>query len=206
MDWRLYQRWLKAIVLPALIAVLILAAPAFSWAAGASSNQALNQAASLLAPEPDAKISVYLQPEANDDQAGYGVNGDSVTVLEQVSDNQSLIWKHIRFDNSPYAEGWVQATFITLEAANAQEPNAQEPNAQEPNAQEPNAQKQQAQKQQAQKQQAQRQQALTNSSTTSAAGGRYLGNRQSQSSQSAQTSQQLQSNQRSQSYSQQNQN
>ncbi|MEO1396415.1 MAG: hypothetical protein AAFV90_26275 [Cyanobacteria bacterium J06634_5] len=186
MDWRLYQRWLKAIVLPALIAVLILAAPAFSWAAGASSNQALNQAASLLAPEPDAKISVYLQPEANDDQAGYGVNGDSVTVLEQVSDNQSLIWKHIRFDNSPYAEGWVQETFITLEAANATEPNAQKSNAQ--------------------KQQAQKQQALTNSSTTSAAGGRYLGNRQSQSSQSAQTSQQLQSNQRSQSYSQQNQN
>lgn len=194
--WLASQRWLKAIVLPALIAVLVLAAPASSWAAGASSNQALNQSASLLAPEPDAKISVYLQPEANDDQAGYGVNGDSVTVLEQVSDNQSLIWKHIRFDNSPYAEGWVQATFITLEAANATEPNAQKPNAQ----------KQQAQKQQAQKQQAQKQQALTNSSTTSAAGGRYLGNRQSQSSQSAQTSQQLQSNQRSQSYSQQNQN
>lgn len=186
MDRRLYQRWLKAIVLPVLIAVLILAAPAFSWAAGASSNQALNQAASLLAPEPDAKISVYLQPEANDDQAGYGVNGDSVTVLEQVSDNQSLIWKHIRFDNSPYAEGWVQETFVDLNASKAAKSNGQT--------------------QQAQKQQAQKQRLLANNNTMPAAGSRYLGNRQPQFSQSAQTSQQSQSNQRSQSYSQRNQN
>lgn len=121
MNRRLYRSLAKAVVLPIFILTLmlsvILAIPTFSWAANASSNQALNQSASLLAPEPDAKITVYLQPEVNDDSAGYGVNGDAVTVLEQVSDNQSMIWNHVRFDNPPYAEGWVQEAFLALEAA-----------------------------------------------------------------------------------------
>lgn len=192
MNRRLYRKWAKAVVLPIftliLMLSLVLAMPTVSWAADASSNQALNQSASLLAPDPDAKITVYLQPEVNKDQAGYGVNGDAVTVLEQVSDNQSLTWNHIRFDNSPYAEGWVQETFLALTAGKATKAAPQ----------------------------GQNQQPAASSGIDSPSGSQYLGNRQSQSGQRSQSqySQQSQFNQRqpfnqqkgTQSYSQRNQN
>lgn len=113
---QLFVRIAVAIVLPVLIFGFVLSAPAASWG-DASSNQSLNQSASLTAPEPDAKIAIYRQPNTEEGQTGYGVNGDAVTVLEQVSDNQSLTWNHIRFDNPPYAEGWVQETFLSLAEA-----------------------------------------------------------------------------------------
>lgn len=107
---------------------LLVTSPAASWAADASayqsSNQSIGQAASLIAPEPDQKITIYQRPEAKS-KAGYGVNGDAVTVLERVSDNQSMTWNHIRFDNPPYAEGWVQETFTHLQTANTQDQNRQ---------------------------------------------------------------------------------
>ena len=77
-------------------------------------NQGMEQTARLIAPEPDDKITVYLRPEAGKAKVGYGVSGDTVTVLEQVSDNQSVIWHHIRFETPPYAEGWVQDSFVAL--------------------------------------------------------------------------------------------
>lgn len=98
------------------LALTITAFPSSSWAAGASGNQAIDRPAVLVAPEPDAEIAVYLRPEANKQKVGYGVNGDAVTVLEQVGDNQSLTWNHIRFDNPPYAEGWVQEAFLSPSA------------------------------------------------------------------------------------------
>lgn len=107
---------LPVFVLIALMLVMLIAVPASGWAAGASSNQAINQAASLVAPEPDAKITIYRQPEANRQRVGYGVSGDTVTVLEQVSDNQSVIWNHVRFDDEAAAEGWVQSKFLSLTA------------------------------------------------------------------------------------------
>lgn len=116
MNRRLHERLARAIVLSALTFSLILAAPTVSWAADSSNNQAINQVASLIAPEADTKITIYLRPEVGKAKAGYGIDGDLVTVLEQVSDNQRLIWHHIRFDNPPYAEGWVQETFLSIEA------------------------------------------------------------------------------------------
>ena len=104
-------------ILAIAFTLTLVTAPAASWAADSSGNQALNRAVVLVAPEPDTKISVYLQPEANKSRAGYGINGDAVTILEQVSDNQSVTWNHIRFDNPPYAEGWVQAEFVSPGAA-----------------------------------------------------------------------------------------
>ena len=113
----IYKRLVSVFVLPALMFMMLIAVPAASWAAIQSNNQDINQSASLVAPEPDAKITIYLRPEANRQRAGYGVNGDAVTILEQVSDNQSVVWNHIRFDDAAAAEGWVQAEFLSLAAA-----------------------------------------------------------------------------------------
>lgn len=111
------RRLASIFVLTVLTCVMLIASPSSSWAAGQLSNQAINQPASLVASEPDAKIAVYLRPEANRQRVGYGVNGDTVTVLEQVSDHQSVVWNHVRFDDAAAAEGWVQAEFLLLAAA-----------------------------------------------------------------------------------------
>ncbi|MEO1619964.1 MAG: hypothetical protein AAFU53_02905 [Cyanobacteria bacterium J06632_3] len=165
MNRRLYRRLLQAIVLFALILGVVLLAPGDSWAAALNNqgqNQALNESAILTAPEPDAKITVYLQPEANEKKVGYGVNGDVVTILEQVSDNHSLIWNHIRFDNPPYAEGWLQETFLTL---NGSSPGASPNTSIEVESQ------------------GQNQRSLTNSGISTPIQSRYLGNVQLRSSQ-----------------------
>ncbi|PSN18052.1 hypothetical protein C7271_14535 [filamentous cyanobacterium CCP5] len=94
----------------------LVTAPALSWAADYGNNQPMQQSAYLIAPEPDTEIAVYLQPKADQQRVGYGMAGDAVTVLERVSDNQSLTWHHIRFANPPYGEGWVQGEFISAEA------------------------------------------------------------------------------------------
>ncbi|MGB3294570.1 MAG: hypothetical protein WBB01_16420 [Phormidesmis sp.] len=113
-----------ALILWAFVCVSLPGTTPAAWAADYSvnqvGNQALEQAASLVAPQRDEKIAVYRRPEAGKSRAGYGVNGDAVTILEQVSDNQSVTWNHIRFDNPPYAEGWVQETFIDLKTADTQ--------------------------------------------------------------------------------------
>lgn len=113
------RRLLSVLVLAVVALAISVVSPAPSWAADYSRNQALDQPASLVAPEPDAKITVYLRPEASKSRVGYGANGDAVTVLEQVSDNQSVTWNHIRFDNPPYAEGWVQEEFMLLKGGDA---------------------------------------------------------------------------------------
>ncbi len=107
---------------------IVVMLPADGWAADYRGNQSINRPASLVAPEPDAEIAVYPQPEAGQRQVGYGANGDAVTILEQVSDNQSTTWNHIRFDNPPYAEGWVQSEFILTTDATGQSQQSAEGN------------------------------------------------------------------------------
>lgn len=48
-----------------------------------------------------------------------------MTVLEQVNDNKNMTWHPVRFDNPPYAAGWVQEVFIDLTTADAQTQNGQ---------------------------------------------------------------------------------
>ncbi len=105
---------LAVVALATALGILVIS-PAPSWAADYSGNQSVDQPASLMALEPNAKIAVYLRPEAKS-RVGYGVNGDAITVLEKVSDNQSVAWNHIRFDNPSHAEGWVQEEFISSKA------------------------------------------------------------------------------------------
>lgn len=117
---QLLSRLLLAVVTFTVAFTMVVMLPADGWAADYQGNQSINQPASLVAPEPDAEIAVYPQPEAGQRQVGYGANGDAVTILEQVSDNQSTTWSHIHFDNPPHAEGWVQAEFVLTADANGQ--------------------------------------------------------------------------------------
>ncbi|MEO1349987.1 MAG: hypothetical protein AAFW84_14485, partial [Cyanobacteria bacterium J06635_15] len=47
-------------------------------------NQAINQPATLVSPEPTTEIAIYPKPEPRQRRSGYGIGGDRVTVLEQV--------------------------------------------------------------------------------------------------------------------------
>ncbi|WP_152532266.1 hypothetical protein [Leptolyngbya sp. Heron Island J] len=60
-----------------------------------------------------------MRPAPNQPNVGYGVNGDSVTIMEQLASflpeaDQSTAWNHIRLDNEPYTEGWVQGKFLLM--------------------------------------------------------------------------------------------
>lgn len=116
-------QWLRqsvmsiAIALPLLITSLTFLAPAH--AAGLQSNPSIEQPAILVGPRADAPIPLYLRPAANQPNVGYGQSGASVTVLEQVASflpeaDQDAAWNHIRLEDAPYTEGWVQGRFLSL--------------------------------------------------------------------------------------------
>ncbi|MGD1905484.1 MAG: hypothetical protein ACFB0C_05740 [Leptolyngbyaceae cyanobacterium] len=109
----IYRHLLSALLLA--IALLILA-PGASLAAGAG-NQAIDQPTTLIGPEPETQIAIYPKPATRPGPLGYGISGDSVTVLEQVGSNQGITWDAVRFNNPPYAQGWVQAEFVSLPTA-----------------------------------------------------------------------------------------
>ncbi|MEL6334591.1 MAG: hypothetical protein AAFQ76_18610 [Cyanobacteria bacterium J06626_26] len=97
-----------------------------SWALALQANQSINQAATLVGPREKSPIPIYLRPAPNQPNVGYGINGDAVTVTEQMASflpeaDPSTTWNHIRLDNEPYTEGWVQGKFLSLEKADVQE-------------------------------------------------------------------------------------
>ena len=89
-------------------------------------NQSVERPAALVSSKPNARIAIYLRPDEEENRVGYGIDGDSVTVIEQTSDNQNKVWNHIRFDNPPYAEGWVPETSVALKSAEAQKQRRQQ--------------------------------------------------------------------------------
>ncbi|MEL6471256.1 MAG: hypothetical protein AAFQ74_16140 [Cyanobacteria bacterium J06623_4] len=103
------------------------------WAAGLPGNSIVVQKATLTGPRAEAPIPLYLRPAANQPNVGYGVYGSSVTVLEQLASflpeaDQASTWNHIRLDEPPYTEGWVQGRFLALsqEPVSADEGEAKE--------------------------------------------------------------------------------
>lgn len=112
----IYRTLLSALLLAIALLTLTLA-PEASWAAGAQGNQAIDQPATLIGPEPDTQIAIYPKPTTRLGPLGYGISGDSITVLEQVGSNQGIPWDAVRFNNPPYAQGWVQAEFVSLPTA-----------------------------------------------------------------------------------------
>lgn len=83
-------------------------------------GQFTEQPATLVGPQPDTPIPLYLRPAANQPNVGYGINGSAVTITEQVASflpeaDQNSAWNHIRLDQPPYTEGWVQGRFLELQ-------------------------------------------------------------------------------------------
>ncbi len=117
------RRFLSLVLLIAIAVTLVINPPA--WATDYQGNQA-QKTATLFAPEPDTKISIYASPQIDQRRTGFGKTGDAVTVLEQIGSNQDTVWNRIRFDNPPYAEGWVQEQYVALESARKQGSQSQQ--------------------------------------------------------------------------------
>lgn len=121
MDWEnlVTKQIVKQAIRAAMATVFCLAflgiLPGPGWAAEVSTDQAVT----LVAPQAKAPIPIYLRPAPNQPNVGYGVNGDAVTVMEQVASflpeaDPSTAWNHIRLERDPYTEGWVQGKFLSL--------------------------------------------------------------------------------------------
>jgi hypothetical protein len=93
-------------------------------AAGKQSNQGLDRLATLTADSPNFEISVYPQPDRKLDRLGYGLSGDTVTILEQMSVNRVFSWYRIRFDNPATTEGWIEGKYLTFINADHAAPDA----------------------------------------------------------------------------------
>lgn len=108
-------RPMLSVVFTAIAALLLILSPGDTTSAFAVSNQQMNQPAVLTAPEPGAKINIYAKPGRQEEQVGYGLGGDRVTVLEQVGSNEGYTWNYIRFSNPPNAEGWVRTDYLSFQ-------------------------------------------------------------------------------------------
>jgi hypothetical protein len=89
------------------------------------SNQSLNQPSVLVAPEPSFEINVYPQPGTKKQRVGYGLGGDRVTVLEQVSSNEGYIWKYVQFAGSSKLKGWIREEFVASDVQKNTQENIQ---------------------------------------------------------------------------------
>ncbi|MEM6350114.1 MAG: hypothetical protein AAF766_05065 [Cyanobacteria bacterium P01_D01_bin.14] len=114
------QRLLGATVGGA-ISLLLLSLPLSLLAVPArAANDApdLEQPAVLISPRDNRPIPLFLRPAPNQPNVGYGFSGSVVTVLEQAGDyfgdaDPKTTWNHIRLDDPPYTEGWVQGMFLS---------------------------------------------------------------------------------------------
>ena len=106
-----------------VVMMVVLVVLAWSMPVGAlEATLPLESKATLVGPKADAPIPLYLRPAANQPNVGYGMSGDGVTVLEQVASflpeaDQRASWNHIRLNEPPYTEGWVQGRFLSGLAA-----------------------------------------------------------------------------------------
>lgn len=112
------SRILSFRIIPLILsAVLLLSIAMPAMAIDLQDNQLTDQPATLVGPRADAPVPLYLRPAANQPSVGYGMAGSAVTVLEQVASflpeaDQDAAWNHIRLDDAPYTEGWVQGRFL----------------------------------------------------------------------------------------------
>ena len=111
------------------VAILLIAMIAFSdvsWATDYLGSQTIDQPATLVSPQAKTTIPLYLRPAPNQPNVGYGINGDPVTVMEQLASflpeaDQDTAWNHIRLEHEPFTEGWVQGKFLSFSETNPQE-------------------------------------------------------------------------------------
>lgn len=69
------------------------------------------QAAILTARQADARINLRSQPTTQSADKGYGLVGDSVTLLRSAPGEGSLTWYYVKFAGSG-AEGWIRGDFV----------------------------------------------------------------------------------------------
>ena len=86
---------------------------------GVAVAQDFDQPVVLISPQPDAPIPIAIRPAPNQPITGYGINGKAITVMEQVGDymdfdDPSATWCHIRLEEKPYTEGWIQGKFVAI--------------------------------------------------------------------------------------------
>lgn len=114
-----FQRFVWALA-GVVVAVMLWSTPVLpGWTADLSANSTTEQPAILVGPKEDAPIPLYLRPAANQPNVGYGMSGAAVTVLERVASflpeaDQDAAWNHIRLEDTPYTEGWVQGRFLSV--------------------------------------------------------------------------------------------
>ena len=113
------QRRFIGLIICVAVLINLVVFPKLSWAVELQGSQPIEKTATLVGPKARAPIPLYLRPAPNQPNVGYGVNGDSVTVMEQLASflpeaDQSTAWNHIRLDNEPYTEGWVQGKFLLI--------------------------------------------------------------------------------------------
>lgn len=114
------QKFISVAVAAVLSCAVTLGFPFNSWAVEQLGSPSIAQTATLTGPKADAPIPLSLRPAANQPNVGYGMNGDSVTVLEQLASflpeaDPSTTWNHVRLNEAPYTEGWVQGRFLLTE-------------------------------------------------------------------------------------------
>ncbi|NEQ53685.1 MAG: hypothetical protein F6K11_26725 [Leptolyngbya sp. SIO3F4] len=120
------KRLVELVAFVAILWVSLVIYPLPGWAIGFLGSQTVDQPATLVGPRAKAPIPIYLRPAPNQPNVGYGINGDSVTVLEQLASflpeaDQDTAWNHIRLEHEPFTEGWVQGKFLSFITTDSQE-------------------------------------------------------------------------------------
>ena len=75
-------------------------------------NQESDRGAVLTASSPNFEINLYPKPDSKSERLGYGLSADKVIILQQMSTNGGYSWYRVRFDNPPYAEGWIRGDYL----------------------------------------------------------------------------------------------
>jgi hypothetical protein len=82
--------------------------------AGGSTSVGSNEAV-LTANDPDSRINLRNTPSASGKDLGYGVVGDRVQIIEQIS-TDGYTWHKVRFPRSG-AVGWIRGDFVSVVSA-----------------------------------------------------------------------------------------
>ncbi|MEM9217813.1 MAG: hypothetical protein AAGD25_26170 [Cyanobacteria bacterium P01_F01_bin.150] len=121
------QQLAQGIIAVAVGLAALIIFPVSCWAMDLRDSASAKQTATLVGPMAKAPISLSLRPAPNQPNVGYGRDGDVVTVLEQVADflpeaDESNAWNHIRLNDEPYTEGWIQGKFLTMQETDSLSP------------------------------------------------------------------------------------
>ncbi len=73
----------------------------------------LARPAVLRANNPDARINVRTAPTVNSSSPSYGIPGDRVEILREVSGSDGFTWYYVEFNRSR-VRGWIRGDFIQV--------------------------------------------------------------------------------------------